>query len=201
MASASAVGVHDDLASGDAAIGLWPAQLETARRIDVILCVLVDESLRQHREHDVLDDLVAQVAVLDARRVLSGDQHRVNPLGLVVLVFNRHLAFAVRPQPGQLFRPAHPFELRRQLVSELNRHRHQLRRLAARVAEHQALVAGALLLVQALAFGDALRNIRTLPADGNQHGAIVVMEAQPGVIVADPADRIPHHLGDIHRGL
>ena len=100
----------------------------------------------------------------DLRAVLGGDHHGVDPPGLAVLVLDRDLALAVGPQPGE---PSGLAELRqpdRQLVGQLDRHGHQIRRLVAGKAEHQALVAGALLLVQALALGDALRDVRALLA-------------------------------------
>ena len=66
-----------------------------------------------------------------------------------------------------------------------DRQRHELRRLVAREAEHQALVAGALFLVQAFALGDALRDVGRLRLDRGQHRAHIAVEADFGAVVAD----------------
>ncbi len=77
-----------------------------------------------------------------------------------------------------------------QPVRQEDRQRHQLRRFVARVAEHQALVARALVEIQAAAFVDALRDVRRLLVVGNQHGAALVVDAVVAVVVADPLDRL-----------
>src|SRR5262245_51706571 len=56
----AAVGVDDDLASGQAAIAHRPADDEPPRRIDVVLRALVDPLRRQHRLQDLFDHGLAQ---------------------------------------------------------------------------------------------------------------------------------------------
>src|SRR5208282_4486280 len=60
-----------------------------------------------------------------------------------------------------------------------------LRRLVARETEHQALIAGALFLVQALSLGDTLRDIGRLRLDGGQHRATVAVETNFGAVVTN----------------
>jgi hypothetical protein len=62
-------------------------------------------------------------------------------------------------------------------VGVVDRRRHELGRLVGRVAEHEALIAGALLLVEALALGHALRDVGALLLDGGEDGARVAVEA------------------------
>jgi len=76
--------------------------------------------------------------------------------------------------------------------------RHQLRGFVARVAEHQALVAGTLVQVQARAFIDALGDVRGLLVVGNQHGATLVVDAVFRVVVADALDGFAGDLNIIH---
>ena len=63
----------------------------------------------------------------------------------------------------------------RELVRHLDRQRHQLLGLVARVAEHQALIAGALL--GGIAAIDALRDVGRLLLDRDHHRAGVGVEA------------------------
>ena len=81
-----------------------------------------------------------------------------------------------------------------QAVREVDRQRHEAFGLGARVAEHQALVAGALVEVQALAFIHALRDVGRLLVVGHEHGATLVVDAVVGVVVADLLDGVARDL-------
>jgi hypothetical protein len=82
-----------------------------------------------------------------------------------------------------------------------DRHRHQAGRLVAGVAEHQALVAGALVEVEALAFVHALRDVARLLAVGDDHRAAVGVEADLGIGVADAADGVARDVLEIDLGV
>jgi hypothetical protein len=73
-------------------------------------------------------------------------------------------------------------------VREIDRQRHQARRLVAGIAEHQALVARALVEVEALAFVHALRDVLRLLAVGDDHRAGMRVEADRRIVVADALD-------------
>ena len=75
-------------------------------------------------------------------------------------------------------------------VREIDRQRHQLRRLIARITEHQSLIACALIEIQAAAFVDALRDVGRLLVVRDQHGAALVVDAVVGVVIADALDRL-----------
>ena len=66
-----------------------------------------------------------------------------------------------------------------------DRQRHDFGGLVARESEHQALVAGALFLVQAFALGDALRDVGRLGLDRGQDRTHIAVEADFGAVVAD----------------
>ena len=72
-----------------------------------------------------------------------------------------------------------------------DRQRHHLRRLVARETEHQALIAGALFLVQPLSLGDPLRDIGRLRLDRRQHRAPIAVETDLGAVVSDFDRRLP----------
>ena len=99
MACHAAVGVDDDLAAGQTAVGVRTTELEVARRVDEHIEVVVRELLGQRRTDDVLDQRRAQRHV-DAMlgRVLGRDEDGLEPLRHTVLVLDRHLRLAVGPQ-------------------------------------------------------------------------------------------------------
>ena len=110
---------------------------------------------------------------------------------LAVDVAHGDLRLRVRTQPRQLARRLRSSAWRStSRCDRIDRQRHQLRRLVAGVAEHQALVAGALVEVEAAAFVHALRDVRRLLVVGDQHGAALVVDAVVGVVVADALDRL-----------
>ena len=100
-------------------------------------------------------------------------------------VAHRDLALGVGPQKIELTAFAELGEIFHQPMRHRDRQRHDLRRLVARESEHQALIAGALFLVQAFALGDALRDVGRLRLDGGQHRAHIAVEADLGAVVTD----------------
>jgi hypothetical protein len=89
-------------------------------------------------------------------------------------------------------------------MREHDRRRHQLRRFVARVSEHQALIAGALLsglLALDLARVDALRDVGRLLRQQQVHEHAIGVKHIIVVDVADLADRLAGDLFDIELGL
>ena len=78
---------------------------------------------------------------------------------LAVLVAHGHLALGVGPEHGLLAGVPRLRDQAQDLVAVVDRRRHQLGRVLAGVAEHDALVAGAFILVAAAvdALGDVGR--------------------------------------------
>ena len=161
----AAVGVHDDLAAGEAGVAHRSADDKAAGRVDVILGVLVEPLGGQHGLDDVLENVGVQLFVADALGVLAADDHGVNASGLAVLiVFHGNLALAVGAQVRQLAGLAHFGKLAGQLVGQRDGGRHQLRRFVRGIAEHHALIAGA-------AGVNALGNVARLLVDGRDDRA------------------------------
>src|ERR1019366_7522061 len=161
----AAVRVDDDLAAGEAAVALRTADDEPARRVDVELGRLVDQLLRKRLLDDELDDRLAELLVLDLLVVLRRHDDRVDADRDVVLVLERDLRLAVGAEEIDRLLLPDGGELLREEVRVVDRRRHELGRLVGRVPEDQALVARALLLVEAVALVDALRDVRALPFD------------------------------------
>jgi hypothetical protein len=145
----AAVGVDDDLAAGQAGVAHRSAEDELAGRVDQQPHVggvegrQVD-SARHRAEHLLADVGVEQAVDVDVGGVLAGDDDGVQPHRLVAVVLDGDLRLAVRAQVREHARLADLGQPPGQPVGQRDRQRHQLGRLVGGVAEHQALVAGAL---------------------------------------------------------
>jgi hypothetical protein len=134
------------------------------------------------------------------RRVLGRQHDRVDAVRLAVDVADGDLAFGVRTQPRQTAVLAQMGLTLDQTVRQVDRKRHQHRRFVAGVAEHEALVAGALIQVIVAGAVDALRDVRALLVVGDQHGAALVVDAVFGVVVADALDCIARDMDVVDVG-
>jgi hypothetical protein len=187
------------LRPGQAAVALRAADDEAAGRVDQVLGVLGQPGRRQHRLDDLLGHrlvegrrhLVAQ-AVLGC--VLAAQHHGVHAHRLAVDIAQRDLALGIRAQEGQLAALAQLGLALDQTVGVVDGRGHQLGRLVAGVAEHQALVAGAGVQVVVAGVVHALRDVVGLLVVADHHRAALVVDAVLGVVVADALDRVARDL-------
>ena len=196
----AAVAVDDDLAAGEAGVALRAADDEAAGGIDEELRLVGQQALGQHLPDDVLDAELLDVGVLGVGGVLRGNDHVRDGDRLAVLVDDRHLRLGVGTQPRARAALADLRELAAEAVREHDRRRHQLGRVVAGVAEHQALVAGALLgglLALGLAGIDALGDVGRLLGHQQVDEHLVGVEHVVVVDVADFADRRPGDLLEV----
>ncbi len=187
----AAVGVDDDLAAGEAGVAVRAADLEAAGRIHEEPRAR-QHVLREHRLDDLLDHRLGELLLLlvHARVMLRRQHDGVDATRLAVDVADGDLRLGVGAQPRQAAVAAHFALPLHEPMRVVDRERHQRRRLVARVAEHQPLVARALVQVVVGRAVDALRDVGRLAAVADHDGAAVGVEAQLGVVVADPADRV-----------
>ena len=131
--------------------------------------------------------------------VLRGENDGVDVVGLAVFaVGDGDLRFGVRAE-AEFGMGAADFGLfRGQFVRDGEGERHQFRRLVDGVAEHQALIARALLFAAHRVH--SLRDVGGLLLNGEHHAAGGSVHAQIGGGVADIDNRIAHHVGDLHVG-
>ncbi len=148
MRGRAAVGIDDDLAPGQAAVAVRPADDELAGRVHVELLVrdvpAGGEELGQQRAQHGLD-----LGLLEVLLVLGRDDDAGAADRLAVDVAQGDLALRIRQQPGDALVAdrAQLLDAAEDAVRVIQRRRHQLGRLARGVAEHDALVAGAFVLV------------------------------------------------------
>ena len=160
--------------------------------------------LRDHLLDHVVDHHLAQLLVRDVLAVLRRDDHVAHRHRLAVLVLDGDLRLRVGTQERVLLRVllADLRQVLDEMMRERDRQRHELGRLVAGEAEHQALVAGALVREVGLATRHALADVGRLAVDGGEHGAGVVVEAHLRRRVADLLDRLARDLvvGDLGVG-
>ena len=197
------------------------ADHELAGRVHVDEALLADPALvvhllRQDRTKNVVDQIRLDHRLrVDSLAVLGRDEHPLDldraPVALLVdLVADGDLGLPVGAQVREDVGLAHLGEALRELVRDHDRERHQLRRLVGGVAEHEALVAGAdaverivvarlVLVLEGVV--DALRDIRRLLVERDDHAAGLGVEAVLRARVADRGDPFAHEPRDVDVGL
>ena len=204
MPGIAAVGVDDDLAAGQPAVPLRPADDKAPGRVDEVAGVFVDQPGGQHRLDDLLNDLPAQQIEVGLGAVLGGDDHCRDVDRHPVLVGDGDLALAVRPQMAHAAVPAHLGQPPGELVGERDGQRHLLGGFVAGVAEHHALVAGAGLgggiggaLLDLDRIVDTECDVGRLLIDGGEHRAGLGVKTEFRAGVADLPDNLAGDMGDI----
>ncbi len=101
----AAIGINDDLPSGHSCVPFRPADDELAGGIDVDGCALIKQHLPRlllpffkHRPDHLLNDVFPYLVLVDILPVLLRDHDSIHPDRLPVVVLNRNLALAVRPE-------------------------------------------------------------------------------------------------------
>lgn len=92
VAAEAAVGVHDDLATGQAAVTVGAAGHEATGGVHLVDSVVGEQVGGDDRLDDVLDDPGLDFGVLDLLRVLGGDEHAAHRDGHAALVDDSDLA-------------------------------------------------------------------------------------------------------------
>ncbi len=194
MRSRAAVGIDNDLAPGQAAIAVRTTDHEAAGRVDIDFLLGRHPAGGQARLDDgqqhALDLALADALVVLGRDDDAGGAHR-----LAIDVAQRDLALGVGLEPGdqKILVAPHFADPAQDEMRVVERRRHQILGLAARIAEHDALVAGALILV---AGGiDAHGDIGGLRMQMHIHLSVAPGEA--GLVVADVMHRETREMGKI----
>jgi len=202
VARIAAVGIDNNLSAGQARIAVRTADYKAAGRVNIKARVLVHEFLREHRIENILLHIRVNLLLTHLRIVLGREDHRVETRRLAVLiVLDRNLALAVRAKIRERLVLSELGQLAAELVCKADRIGHELRRLAAGIAEHEALVAGTLIeflvllsLSRLECMVHTLRNVGRLLMQRGQHRAGVAIKAVLASRVTDFAHRVAHQL-------
>ena len=199
MGSITAVGIHDDLSAGEAAVAYGAADDETAGGIDIELGVGIQKIGRQSGTDDLFDHSLTEILDIDLSGMLGGDDHIVNALHAAVRgILYGNLALAIRAQPVEVAVLALGSELLGELMGIGDGGGHELFGLVAGIAEHHALVTGAQGLGIVIGAVNAHGDVAGLLVNGGENGAVMAVEAGQRRVVADPADGLTNHMGNIH---
>src|SRR5690349_2239453 len=145
MPAHAAVSVHDDLATCEAGIALWPTDYEPPCGIDQELGLFREQIRRQLFANHFADQEVLDLAMLHVLGMLRRYDDVRDPDDVVTLVNDGDLRFRIGSEPRYLAALTDPRQCPSEPMCVHDRRRHQFRRFIARVSEHQALVACALL--------------------------------------------------------
>src|SRR5487761_2296151 len=192
MRSRTAVSVHNDLAPGEASVAVGATNIELAGGVDVPHGFLVDPALRQSLDRIGLDDVsnIGRTEVFLA--VLMGDDNLGYANRLAILVTHGHLAFSIWPEVFFFTRAARQRDRMQNLVGIVNGCRHEFRGFTAGITKHDALIAGAFILV---AGGiNALGNIGRLRVQ--QHFDVGILPMKTILLVTNIANRFAGGLDD-----
>ena len=200
----AAIGIHDDLAAGQARIRRRTAQHEAAGGVDIDLGARGPQPGGHRLADDRVQKRLFKLRPLHAFVVLSGEYHRIHGYGRAILIDDRDLALAVRTQPGQHALLAHLRQPAREAVCQRNGQGHPLRRFVAGKAEHHALIACAGAALAGLAGFQGVvyahGDIRALRVYGGEHRTAVRAEAKACIHIADVAQNLPRDFVDRHIG-
>ena len=209
MAAHAAVGVDDDLATGDAGVSHGSADDKAAGGVDVDLGIAVEQVFWNDGMNDVFDDGFGDISVRNLGGVLGADEHGIDPDGFAVGVLDGHLALAVGAQPGQGAVLAHFRQAAGELVRQVDGHGHESGGLIAGVAEHHTLVTGSdgveflfghLSALGLEGFINAHGNIARLSGNGGKDAAGVTIEALLAGVVADIFDHLASQHVEVDEG-
>ena len=191
MTADTAIGIDDDLATGQAAVTLRPAHDEPSRRIDVVGRLVVAQVFRDDRADDLLEEILADDRTRDLIAMLGADDYRVHAMWSTVHVLDGHLGLAVRAQIVERVVLAHLGEATAKRVRQRDRHGHEFFGLGRRIPEHQALVARPARIY-------AHRDVRRLLIDRRDDTAGIGIESVLGSRIPDVADRAADETRNIH---
>src|SRR5262249_61063960 len=101
VAGHAAVGIDDDLSSGETGVAVWTADHEAAGGIDEKTgATIVQPGPLEDRLDDRLDDALTDRALGELPRAVSlgmlgRDHHRANANGAIALILDRHLGLPI----------------------------------------------------------------------------------------------------------
>ena len=191
VTAVATVRIYDNFAPSESAVAWRTTDDEATRGVDVVDRVF-REVATAHGLDDVFADILADLLMAHGIFVLGGDHDGLDCLRCAIIsVLDRHLALTIRAKIAEAICLPHLRELARELVREADGEWHEFGRLIARVAEHEALVAGSLFLCLRFFSRDSHIDVCTLLTDTDEDSTRLVIEAELAIVVADLLNRLP----------
>jgi len=191
VATGSAVGIDDDFATGQAAIPFGSPDDEATGGVHEEFGAVIEHPFGENFADELFDNELLDLAMGDVVAVLSGNHDRGDAEGFVLTVLNGDLGFGVGAEPGDFTRFTNSAEFSSEVVGEHDGGGHEFWGFAASEAEHEALIARALLggfLTRNAAGIDPLGDIGALAREGVHDVDAVSVKNVFRVGIADGAD-------------
>ena len=118
MTTIAAIGVHDDLASGQTAVTMRAAYNKASGGVYKVLGLVIQQFIGNDGLDHIFQNVGTDLLGADIRRVLVGDDDGVDAAGLVVHIFHSHLGLAVGTQIGESAVLAHLSQTLGELVGQ-----------------------------------------------------------------------------------
>ena len=101
MPRISAIGIHDQLTTGQSGICRWPALDKTSCGIDEKLGIPVDHSGRQRRKNHMRKNSVTKLLYGNIFDMLRREDDSADTFGIAVFILDGNLRLPVRQQERQ----------------------------------------------------------------------------------------------------
>ena len=138
----SAVGIYDDLASGQTGISVRSADNETAGGVDEEFCICIYHLCRKNRIKNIFFDVFMDLFLCHIRIMLCGQYDSIQTNRFVVfIIFNSNLSLSVRTQILQSAVFADFGQLQGQFVGQSDGIGHVLFGFVGGVTKHHTLIA------------------------------------------------------------
>ncbi len=142
MARHAAIGINDDLATGQASIGVRTTQLKGSSWVDENLQVIRHKCGGDQGVDDVFNEVwFDQCLGIEAWLVLSRYEHRTKGNRLAIFVIKGHLSLAVWTQVWKHARLANLRKAVRQTMRKPDRNWHEVFGFVTSETKHHSLVA------------------------------------------------------------
>ncbi len=152
MTRVTTIRIDNDFTTCQTGISLRTTDYKPSAWVDIIFCFFIRthiECLKDRIDH-VFSDIginmtlnqgIIRFAMNDGL-VLCTDNHGINPHGLIINVFYRHLRFTIGPQVSQRTFFTDSRQTARQGMRHLNGQRHEICRFVTSKTKHNALITG-----------------------------------------------------------
>ena len=147
MGRAAAIGIHNDLAPGQAAVAVRTAHNKAPGGVHIKYRVFVHQFRRHSGLNHFFNNILPQSLQFHIGAVLAGYNHGGHLYRLAVVILHGHLGLAVCVQIWQGAVLPHLGQLHSQFIGQTDGQRHQLRGLVAGITEHHTLVTGAVQII------------------------------------------------------
>ena len=204
----SAVGVYDDLTSGQSAVSVRSADNETSSRVDEELGVCIYHVCRENRIENIFLNVSMDLFLGNFLTVLGGKNNSFQTKRFAVLiVLYGNLGLSIRTKVRKRTVFTNVGQSLCQFVSKRDGVRHQLRSLVGCITEHHTLIACAdcfqLAVIHEMlfcfqCFVNAHGDIGGLLINGSDDCTVVSVESEFSSGVSDLADGVADDLLDIY---